>query len=1380
MSNLVRSTRCRPSGDRSHRWITLMMIAAMFVFAGQVFAASGTPAKTPVPSQNAKQEVTILDADGNPTPAGDNSPLAPSAVLAAPPANDTCAGAIALQLNQAYYGTTVDANDDYQSPATVACFPGEGQFLTSSTGRDVVYSFTAPADGKYTFRSGGRYTSSGTYSQNAVMYLTDCANSGTVNCLKGGNSRYQQVNPGSKGQSNGLGESVDCFPMTSGQTTFLIFDDGPPGRCSDNNHTCVDDSYCAAGATCVPQINAGGTISVEVIPCAEEVEPNDSPATASAFSCGVTGASGVSPAAHCYLGTRNGNACTRPYANVSFLDQANPDSNMRCAGSGAMCVIDTTAGTDNCAAGTGPCQQQTDLDCDPRCDIGPNAGKSCSTHAFCNPVSDQGATCAGACIIENTCVDNVTGVDTGVACTPTCQGSTIPSVNGRVCASAANYDACPGGGVCTTTALAPQPGATCLTGQTCGRQFNEGDTDYYSIGSPAAGSKVFTNVWANNANDYDYRLRVTNATNTLQMDDNDAVSFFGGTASSVIGGAVTDGSPTYIAVSRTIPRTTKTYQVYATVRPPLAAAQAEDESGPNGNDLIYYWPANVINANPVSAGGYIRGNMNFPGDTDCFKILVNKGDLIDMYGDGGPGRGTGSVATVSDPFPLLYDAEPAPIANFVFGTDAKKNTAANVQGPGLRALSPAVTSAYVQWRSAYSGMLQVCYYDLRNFYPTSGPQSYPTPWAGSISVNCAPAQPVGPGTTTADVSITKTGPAGPVQTGQIVNYTITVTNNGTEFAQSVELFDNLDANLSFVGLSIDDTLGGNNTACFSLPTLGGNDAPIDCINTSMAPGSSTVYTLSVQVNNCIGGGITITNTADIIASDSTDPNPDNNSATTTFTTSEDGSCNDIICDADAGTCSFDLCTGGANGAGTCEAGVCVSPTVVCNDNSLCTDDTCDSAVGCVFDSSQAGDLCDDFNACTTNACDPIAFCVFPNAPSGTSCDDGLTCTSSDVCDGNGTCGGASICDDGNPCLDDFCDEGTHDCTHAPAFPGTACNDNNACTGTVAAGDVCDAAGLCTGGQTVDCNDNNACTDDSCDPGLGCVHTAVICDDGNACNGVESCDTATGCVGGVPVVCTASDQCHVAGTCDSGTGLCSNPAAADGTTCDDGNAATSGDHCTAGVCAGDACTSTNDPKSKGWYKGLCQNAHSGDSLTDADAACVGALTSTFSGISTVAQICAVLMPTSPNNDSCGKAEDQLMTLALNICKQRVCPVNAIDSACGNNGTVGQSLAESDAIFDNPSRTTATCNHAECLDKEINNGHALELDSLQSMREGTSIRLNWLPPYADDGQGTVRSYSIWRRAVGSKVPFVTIGTSTSLTYLDVNAASGSWEYDLTPNY
>src|SRR5215813_10670272 len=81
-------------------------------------------------------------------------------------------------------------------------------------------------------------------------------------------------------------------------------------------------------------------------------------------------------------------------------------------------------------------------------------------------------------------------------------------------------------------------------------------------------------------------------------------------------------------------------------------------------------------------------------------------------------------------------------------------------------------------------------------------------------------------------------------------------------------------------------------------------------------------------------------------------------------------------------------------------------------------------------------------------------------------------------------------------------------------------------------------------------------------------TDADCSDGDACNGIEVCNLGTGtCQPGTPVVCTALDQCHVAGTCDPATGICSDPAAVDGTACDDTDACTQTDACLAGVCTG---------------------------------------------------------------------------------------------------------------------------------------------------------------------------------------------------------------------
>jgi hypothetical protein len=75
-----------------------------------------------------------------------------------------------------------------------------------------------------------------------------------------------------------------------------------------------------------------------------------------------------------------------------------------------------------------------------------------------------------------------------------------------------------------------------------------------------------------------------------------------------------------------------------------------------------------------------------------------------------------------------------------------------------------------------------------------------------------------------------------------------------------------------------------------------------------------------------------------------------------------------------------------------------------------------------------------------------------------------------------------------------------------------------------------------------------------------------CDDGNACTQVDRCQSGS-CLGADPVECVAVDVCHLPGTCNPQTGDCSDPPGPNGTACDDGNACTVLDECTAGVCSG---------------------------------------------------------------------------------------------------------------------------------------------------------------------------------------------------------------------
>jgi hypothetical protein len=361
---------------------------------------------------------------------------------------------------------------------------------------------------------------------------------------------------------------------------------------------------------------------------------------------------------------------------------------------------------------------------------------------------------------------------------------------------------------------------------------------------------------------------------------------------------------------------------------------------------------------------------------------------------------------------------------------------------------------------------------------------------------------------------------------------------------------------------------------------------------------------------------------------------------------------------------------------------------------------------------------------------------------------------------------------GGPCVTGSCEPSTGSCLYSERPDGTACSDGDACSG----GDAC-ADGECAAGPLADCDDGNACTTDGCDPATGCVVTNNTgpCSDGNACTAGDFCGGGS-CHAGEPVVCAAVDQCHVAGACNPATGACSNPVTPDGTICNDGDLCTTGETCAAGTCT-PAHSGLNDPKprSVGYYQTLCDGPHPGDQLTDADAICVASVANTFAEISTVADLCAELSRVSV--DPCDKSEDDLLVLALNICRARVCTAQSIDSQCGGKHTVGQSLAESNAIFSSASRSPLTCALGSCLDQEINTGRALEMNTLTLGREGSAVRLDWNPPYLEDGSGHPNAYRVWRRAQGSRAAFEQIGATADPTFLDTGSGSGAYQYEVT---
>jgi uncharacterized repeat protein (TIGR01451 family) len=125
----------------------------------------------------------------------------------------------------------------------------------------------------------------------------------------------------------------------------------------------------------------------------------------------------------------------------------------------------------------------------------------------------------------------------------------------------------------------------------------------------------------------------------------------------------------------------------------------------------------------------------------------------------------------------------------------------------------------------------------------------------------------------ADVSITKTDTVDPVGAGDLLGYSIVVSNaNGT--ANGVTVADIVPANTTF--MSFVAPAGWTVVT----PAVGGTGA-ISATRAVMLPGESAAFVLLVRVNPGTPGGTVITNTA--VAQTEVDSNRTNNTATAVTT-----------------------------------------------------------------------------------------------------------------------------------------------------------------------------------------------------------------------------------------------------------------------------------------------------------------------------------------------------------------------------------------------------------------------------------------------------------------------------------------------------------------
>ncbi|MBX7222261.1 MAG: pre-peptidase C-terminal domain-containing protein [Blastocatellia bacterium] len=181
------------------------------------------------------------------------------------PVNDTCANAQALTLNQIAVGETTGGTNDFSvasnDPAwtTVNGNVVIGNLPTTTPGNDVLYSFTAPNAGNYTFTVFNAQSII-LSAPNPAIYLVNgpaCPAPGTVSMLAGANRST-------------VSERISNFPMTAGQTVYLVCDGVSSGTAGDY-----------AFYVQVTQNTSENETTVQAI--------NETPGTASTLSCGIEG-----------------------------------------------------------------------------------------------------------------------------------------------------------------------------------------------------------------------------------------------------------------------------------------------------------------------------------------------------------------------------------------------------------------------------------------------------------------------------------------------------------------------------------------------------------------------------------------------------------------------------------------------------------------------------------------------------------------------------------------------------------------------------------------------------------------------------------------------------------------------------------------------------------------------------------------------------------------------------------------------------------------------------------------------------------------------------------------------------------------------------------
>ena len=356
-----------------------------------------------------------------------------------------------------------------------------------------------------------------------------------------------------------------------------------------------------------------------------------------------------------------------------------------------------------------------------------------------------------------------------------------------------------------------------------------GDADYFSLGAPAAGARVFAlaDGVSGNPDGVDLRLRVTTAADTLEFDEDDADLPFGG-SSPVVAGTPLTGEASYLRIDHSSSASQgEPYRLYAVLQPSIEGAALETE------------PNNSTSQPNPAAGAYYSGALAGPApstDADVFPVTVAAGDLLFLGLDGDPLRDntpinprldlldpSGTVlVSVNDPDSIVeHDPQPRHAdrhdAEFPFREpDLSRHRVGDLFRQGV---------------------------DRFGVRGSTGAGDYLL----SISKNCA---------TGADLAVTQTDSPDPVGPGQQLVETLTVQNLGPGAAVNVQLSNPVPADATFA--SVTPPPGWSCTA----PPAGWSGNVV-CTTAGMPANSTAVFTLVLNANQCAPDGTLISNVATV-------------------------------------------------------------------------------------------------------------------------------------------------------------------------------------------------------------------------------------------------------------------------------------------------------------------------------------------------------------------------------------------------------------------------------------------------------------------------------------------------------------------------------------